>query len=447
MAQTQEFPDALRSKIRGALVAIPHVAAHVPEERVDAWLDQTWRVAKGDIGAVAEYVRRVKYLGNSDIAAALVEFAGLSDNLAPSCHACVKAKLLLTPPEPPNVPMMIGKALSGEAQKMFHQQYAAYKCETDARAMGVIGSDLRSLSGQQAWLNGDPPDDIVTMGGKRFVVDYMVSMTDRSPSEVFSRTEYNLHRLRLMVTEYGFPVEGMIVGKLWKAEDNTPCFSALQVEFDPAKEQAVLAAGDALWAKVQAGEIPGPKPEPALDAAQQNAALKAVRSYADDFAAVDAIANRAYALSARLKERLIDALKGTQVSGRHTLGAVDVNSSALLNVSKAVAALGPEAEASRMTGYSVNRMLEWFRENAVDVAQFRIPGAYDPEILKGLLAEKGLPLSDYETTQISVGLSRYGNSLAAEVKGAAAERVEALRPQLLSVVQSARKKSLTPSCG
>lgn len=403
--------------------------------RVMAWLDQAWDACRGDIDRLNEAVSRLSGFSGNELGVAVAEYLGSADSFE-SMREIVSRKLLISPPVAPNYRMQVAQAFKEDARLAFLERFAGHGCVGDAAVARSLETGIH-LDGspvrfERPWMGPSMcPHGVFVIAGRRYLVDFKISLRDNAPLEAPTRNIYQLHAEKMFVEAHGYAVDGLIVAKYTPNENDFFELLPLEVEYDPEKSLALIEAGDRFWSTRCAGDLPPPSALPRLDVRD----VRELRELANQFASCDAIASQAYREGAAAKNALLERLSTTAMeSGMHGLGPVSVQVTKQLDVARAVRELGLQAEAARGVSYSAQKMAEYLKGSGVDMAQFAEPGALDESKLRLMLKEKGLQTSRFEHQVVSLGLDRRPNGLGSELKRRAANDVLGLRDKLLSVV-------------
>lgn len=293
----------------------------VTDERKQEWVERVLRV---DPNRLLWHVDRLMGFGGSDIGTLVCENEKMGRAVFTTARRIVAGKLLMAAPEKSNATMMVGSVMEPVVREAFHAQMAEYDCHTDEKTYAAI-ADLQSLdrnfTRKRPWLVGNP-DDIVMLRGRRFLVDYKVTLQAEKESEgdestrldVFSDYEYQLHDYDLICDEVGASIEGMLLAKYVVDKDGFFVLRIGQVPFDPVKRAQILRAGDAAWALRNRGDLP-PYPEARrIDFIAENPEATGLVPVAEKFYAYDALAKRAREVADEFKEELKEEI-GSYVPG------------------------------------------------------------------------------------------------------------------------------------
>lgn len=432
MQRVPDIPEYLRQRFAEKLTVIFAGAPAVSRERFDPWMRAAWVASDGDASRVVWHISRLATIGSSEIGVAVLERAGAEDAFS-SIRKILEGKLLIAPPERRSFAMRVADALRGEAVDAFH---ARFDCATDEAALAALRAGTRigtrhAAAPRRPWMSG-MPDDLVVIGGRRYLVNVKVALNDRHPLETPSRNVYQLHQQRLIAEDHGIAVDGLVLAKFTRDADGYPDLVPLEVEIDAEKDAAIIAAGDHVWALRNDGIVPAAVQRRVLNLGNLPGGA-ALRQLADEFATYDAIASSAYARSASAKEKLAQTLSDSGrvcAPGTTVVGATSVHVTHTFDLEAAVLRLGPAAERARTPVLSARKMQAHLEATGVDMRSFEEPGGYDQMQIQSLLEENGADPQEFLRQTLSVGLDR-NRGLARDLKAMAAPKIGALQKELL----------------
>lgn len=430
-AEQKRLVDRLEQLLSG--VPLPE-SGETLRQRALGWLDRAWVVSHGDVGRLSENVERLAGFSGAELGVAVVEHVGAADPYE-SMREEIARKLLLAPPLEPNFRMKIAHAFKDEARQAFLDRFQDVGCAVDAAAVRCV-EEGRHLEGGEVvfgrpWMGRSmSPQCIFLIAGRRYLVDFKISVRDNAPFEAPTKNVFRLHAEKMFVEAHGLSVAGMIVAKYCPNENDFFELLPLEVEYDQEKTLALIEAGDRFWKMRCEGVLPPPSALPRLRVRD----LGDLRQLADRFAVCDAIASQAYREGSAAKGALVERLSAVSLdSGLHGLGAVSVQVTKQLDIAKAVRELGPLAEGAREKSYAVSKMVAYLESIGADMSQFSELGALDESKLRLLLKERCLPTSRFERQVVSLGLDRRPSGLGSELKRRAAGEVVLVRDKLLPV--------------
>lgn len=154
------------------------------------------------------HVNRAGGLGSSDMGAILRGFhpdysgeTGFGD-----AFKVIEHKLFMRLPDFETEHTKRGVTLEDLARAVLHQRFSA---QTDTAALDAVRNGKSPES--MPWLRGEP-DDIVIIGGKRWLLDYKVPNV--ATNEIEFDYKVQMHHLKLLTDHHGVQIEGMLLVKL-----------------------------------------------------------------------------------------------------------------------------------------------------------------------------------------------------------------------------------------
>lgn len=438
-------PDEIRAQALAEIRKLPQADIVLADpERIDRWIEDAY---KADPSRLMWHIQRARGIGGSEVGVAVLELSGGADQYE-TMRDIVRQKLFLAPPPRPNVAMQVAAAMKPEAMAVFHQQMSPFGCRTDEAALARI--QQTSASPIRPWMTGTP-DDIVLLNGKRFIPLYRVTVSDRetySRGEIPTRLVYQLHQYALLLEHQDAPVHGLILAPYLKDDEGYFKMLPLAVPKEKGREEELIAAGDRYWQFVMEGVVPECPQKNRIDVKDADAMARFSR-LARLFASYDAIAGAAYKRSAEAKKLLIAALaERTLDPGEITVAdLVQVGIASGLDVERAVAELGPAAEAAQTPGaFNAAKAREWIQANGGDLRQF-YDSDYDLAKLEALLTEQGRMGNYFRRQEYKIGLARSGRErpLITEVRSYAEELVKHGHNEILSMADQPPQPAAKPA--
>lgn len=399
-------PEVLRQQALDRIRGLPQADVVLADPgRVDRWIEETYKV---DPQRLLWHVDRAGGIGGSDVGVAAMELSGGADPFD-TMQDIVRQKLFLDPPARPNAYMEIGSALAPVAREAFHQRMDRYGCATDTPAYEALS---QRVANARPWMIGDP-DDVVTLNGKRFVVAYRVSTSDKEPyshGQVPMRQVFQMHQYAALLEARNLPVAGLVVAPYVRDEEGFFKLLNLSVRRDPAIDAKLIEAGEHCWQFVMSGELP-PLPAKTTVNVDDPELMERYADLARRYASFDALASTAYRQAAGYKEALKRALGERslgQVGNLVLADLVNVAVSSEFDVEKAVAALGDAAAPARGAD-----------------------GSYDAGQLEALLRDAGKMGNFFLKEDYKIGLRRSGESpFVKQVRGYAGRVVDRASQQI-----------------
>ncbi len=427
--------------------ALPQRAVISPEAR-QRWLDGIVRYH----GDRAEWhVQRLQGFGGSEIGALLRHELNLSESGFGNAQRIIEQKLCRRLPERETHHMRRGNELEHLARLAFAYRYGA---EQDQEALAAMAKPHQRPGYE--WLVGNP-DDILKIGGKRFLPDYKVPATYSEGIDYDYTAQ--LHHYALGAQLRHIPLDGLVLAKLDLAPElqeslmtklrNAPLeevravakmiadtdvpglrIVAHVVEQVRSLKADILDVGRTYWNDyVLAGQVPDMAPLPRIEL--NPAQLEDLGRYQQQYAIAHAGLGHLEDVKKDLSGKITKMLDGVDVS-KYSLPVTVTNVSQkrtldpdrIIAEARALGATEAEllAEPSTYNVPALLREIEALKGNPN--AEHLFERTYSAEKAEGYLAAQGRDLKEFEKLSLSVGISRKGEAKAAikEMK-ASAERI------------------------
>lgn len=376
-------------------------------------------------------------------------------------------KLLRKLPDVANHHMERGTYLEPVAQAMFHTRYNTH---TDEKAREA----LRAFRGWPAyqWLVGNE-DDIVVLGGKRYLVDY--KMPAEAPNEPSFMQKAQLTHYWMKAHVAGVKIDGLILANVvlpgadaWvdaiKADpamldhaialgktlasqpDNNARIQAHGIARSMDFAKLLIKTNDAVWKQnIMAGKRPRYFKRGTVvlsDDEQQRGAV-----LAESFARNKAIAEAAEiamgvdrdALAALLEDKTLD-------KNKQPFPVLSVSNTDTLDAKAARTALvregADEFALSKAPVYDTETLAALATKAGVDIEAALVPGSADSKKIQNALADhETLDVTEFSKPGFRVGLSRApkgpGHEAASRVRTAAAATLGAFHDRDLTLDEPA----------
>jgi hypothetical protein len=263
-ADVARLVDGLRSKLSQG--------PHIDPQHAACWLQEVARIDGRE--RLAWHMGRLFGIGGSEIGP-LVRFLRHEFHPFSSARDVVASKLMLRMPSEGTDDTHRGQLAEEVIRDLFLAQSGGERDETALRA-------LARKRGRRSWQIGHP-DDVVLIGGKRFIVDYKAPKPDVLSKYHSGGIEPDyvaqVHHYEAIARDHGIAVHGRMVVCLdllaWRPV-------AFPVEHDEALLRDILEAGDLTWNEhVLKGELPpwSLAPRAAAELAVPDAVLEAAEDY------------------------------------------------------------------------------------------------------------------------------------------------------------------------
>jgi hypothetical protein len=409
-----------QSELNEAYTLIDQIMRGVPgvtDERKQAWLDAVVRV---DPRRILWHIRRLSGLGGSDIGTITQETQGIKGSIFTTSRKIIASKLMLRVPERSSVAMMVGTALEPQIREAFHQEMEKYDCHTDQKAYDALQELFRpenAAKRKHPWLIGNP-DDIVLLKGRRYVVDYKVTMQqEHSPEamaeaatlEVFSDYPYQLNHYTAAVRETGHAVDGMLLAKWVQDAEGYFALRIATVPFDMERDQSIRDAGDKAWAMRCAGQLPEYPEFKRVNYLAEHPEVADIGIVAEKFIAYKSLGDRFSGLAEEYKDMMrktLNAFAPSEDKGVNIASLVTITTKPVLDIPAIKDSFGEDIleQAKGKGDFDVEKLTARVGELARELGknpdqcldECRGPGEINEQSLADLMAEQGAELTSFQ---------------------------------------------------
>lgn len=434
------------SELKALLASLPQ-AAQIQQEHAERWLENILRFHKP---RAEWHAKRLAGIGGSEIGAVIRGLLGIKESGFGSLPRVVEQKLMMRVPEYETVHMKRGTALEDLARQAF---LIRYKATQDAAALDATVNG-KCREGFE-WLVGNP-DDLVTIGNRRFLVDYKVP--SQFDDEVSFDYSAQLHHYALKAQMAGVRIDGMILAKLdlpsemalhltktigtlsasqvrdiatSVAKTDMPGLriAGLVVERDRQMSVNILDCGRECWSEFVLKGIVPPKPESQLVELTDEKMLK-VANLQQQYVMAKAGASYLSDVAKQVEEALSAELEGVAFEGKAMplsivkVSPKGIDKQAVIEEAKALGAT--EAEIGGTRSYSLTALVEEIKRLNGDATADHLFEAPAPDFEKAsaYLAERGLDAASFAKPGISMRLSttKKDKKLAGAFEREAADR-------------------------
>lgn len=371
--------DSRSRIILDALLSLPQ-AGYFKPEHLKRFLD-TYR----DDPRALWHVSRLSGIGGSEIGIMVAALRGEQDAFGMTPADVIREKLLVVPPKRATLAMRKGIVAETCIRQFFLEDY---KAERDMASIQLLEDG--QFKRPHEWMRYSP-DDIVMIGGRRYLCDYKHPSEAKLHDDVYLRYISQLH-LGKMILEYNsVRIDGMLLIQ-YPEKGNDLVVS--EVATDDSVADDILRGGEMTWNEVLAGRVPPFEFHDDLPHELSDEDRSELARLSAEFAKNKVMADALYKDVADIKTKIEQIVvpraleKGTKL----TLDGINVNVlSETFDVDVAVAAIGDDAASACVPVYSADRMLAYLRNTGMDLGQFETgEQQYDETRLRDLMKERML---------------------------------------------------------
>lgn len=405
---TAEQTEALKKELFKQIDKLPQRDA-IEMSDAKQWVDYMAHVMPDQ---ARWHIARAAGVGGSEVGVLVKNYLGHPADFMASAHDWAKSKLLQITPEPPTGALKRGHDIEPIHRKHFTSIYGLERATDEYNTLN------RSHAHDRPWLRYSADDlviaktptpidvgevqDLVEIEGL-ILIDYKCPTTVNTAGASFQYA-CQLHQGAIICEDNGIELSASILSQ-WDWQEWRP-YNDLVV-INPELKELIKQASDHYWGCVLRGEVPDYiySKRYQLDQDKREQWTEAV----NHLATLNALRSRIDRRSKEMREVVINGLELEQARlGTQRLEFKDaLRISASTNIDeKKVREVLTEEEIAQVsvretaTRYDQRAILNYLRENEIDLKQFRIPTKLDPEKVFDMLADKGLNADSFIEEQL-----------------------------------------------
>lgn len=425
MQQAISDSEAREALIMDALLKLPQ-SHHFKTEHIKRYLN----AVKNDPRALW-HVRRLAGIGGSEIGALVSALRDEDDPFGTTPNSIVCEKLLIFPPKKTMLAMRKGIVSETCIRQFFLEDYEASR---DKKTIDMMeSSDVKTPF---AWMRYSP-DDVVFLGGRRYLVDYKRPEIASLHENIYMRYICQLHQGKMILDYNGVQIDGMLLVQFPEKGDD---LVVSEISYDDSIVADIVKAGELAWGNVLEGKTDAYDWNKDLPHVFDEAEQEKLLELSAEFSRTKAMADALVADQKKYQEQMVEMIspKSLEAGTKLSLLGVKVGLSEKFNADVAGQAIGDDAILqAKKPVYSAAVMREYLEKNGVDMAQFESGETeWDQPVLLEMMAERGMDQSKFMTTKF-----RMTSSFGEEYKESARVAVTAARDEFQVVTkESSRKK-------
>ena len=350
--------DRAKILILEAMQSLPQFK-HFTEDDVNRFVQ-----SKANDSRALWHVSRLTGIGGSEIGVAVAEYRGLQDAFGNTVADLVREKLLVVPPKKITMAMRKGLVSEDAIRQIFLEDYKASQDEQTLSRM-----NLGELKGSRTWMRYSP-DDIVMIGGKRYLTDYKRPAEASLHDDIRFRYICQLHLGRQILEHNGIQVDGMLLAQFPEAGQGDDLIVS-EILYDESIDADIVTAGDAAWNRVLAGQIPAARKRDGEKALPEKVVAE-LNEMSLEFARYKAMTDTLIDAQKEIQERMATLMASNGLKSNAIFAGVKVSASFKFSAETAVQALGDDACATMDKPLSAEMMSGWITKHhpEVNVSQF-----------------------------------------------------------------------------
>lgn len=403
---------------------------HLTEVRMQAFVD--YIKAKEPERLLDFHIPRLRGIGGSESSKVIAEAFG--ENTQFGCkRTFVQGKLLMELPEEGTPHTLRGTLNEPVIRDFFRKQTG---CIVHDDALVALSKTRHS---KHSWMVG-MPDELVTIGGKTFLIDYkcpqpgFASEWDACERGVPFAYETQLHHYTLIARDAGIKIDGlMLVGM----DAVLPGLLEVRVvDFNQSIFEAIEDLGNETWNQfVMTGQLP-PWPVNENRAVPLDAeANPEIVIVLDEISKLKALGGEAATREKELKEWLKTMVTKAGINKAASHGVMNVNFKEGLDEERLITRIkanemDPESAQFRDSVPDAELMKDVLEAQGTDPSTWKVAGDYNLEAMRDALVALGEPVETFMTLSSTVLVSR-AKKMADEVttlKIAASTVIDAYAP-------------------
>lgn len=397
-----QVDPAYLDKLKGMIAELPQ-AKFLTEARITKWLGA---VMSFEPERVEWHIKRLSGIGGSEIGTLVAPF--MDEFSFDTARDIFMNKMMLTVPEPSNGHMRRGTYLEDMIRDEFRKTFNARGVDEDLVKFPTY------FNKEHPWLVGNP-DDLVEIGGLRFMTDYKCPMPGFKDKYDKNGVSFGyicqLHHYTLIAQAMDIRVDGLLLCS-WDMEGWQP--DVRQVAMSEEVFETIIRAGDWFWNDcILQNKMPSYSSTPKLKLEDGDHNGVKIKQLLETSAILSTIANRAYAKDKDIKAEIALLMEGRRIGDQKLIhGLMEISAKEVLNEDKALltlSKLGLDPE-DFMTQGSLQPDLLLAKAQAanLDISDC-FSKVLNEEAVVAALDKQGVPREKIYDEEASAKLSRSGN--------------------------------------
>lgn len=376
-----------------ALLDLPQ-AGHFKPEHLKRFLD----IYREDPRALW-HVERLSGIGGSEIGIMVAALRGEQDAFGAVPADVIREKLLAVPPKKTTLAMRKGIVAETCIRQFFLEDYKAVR---DIESIKLLESG--NFKKPCEWMRYSP-DDVVFMGGRRYLCDYKHPSEATLHDDVYLRYISQLHLGRMILEHNSIRIDGMLLIQYPERGDD---LVISEVSMDDSIVDDIVRGGQMVWDEVLAGRVPPFDFKDDLPRQLTEGDIATLGELSESFVKNKAMADALYGELNEAKTGIEQVIipRALEAGTKLKLNGLNISVSEKFSLEVAAAAVGDDAQAAKVPVYSKEKMVEYLCSSGVDMASFET-GEYtfDEGKLRELMAERALSEKQFMAQSLRMTLS------------------------------------------
>lgn len=385
--------EARERAIFDALLQLPQ-AAHFNPSHIKRFIDEY----SNDPRALW-HVKRLSGIGGSEIGIMVANLRGEQDVFGATPADVIREKLLVHPPKKTTLAMRKGIVAETCIRQFFLEDY---KGERDMVAHRLLESG--DFKKPHEWMRYSP-DDIVIIGGRRYLCDYKHPGKATLHDDIYLRYTSQLHLGKVLLEYNGIQIDGML---LIQYPENGNDLVVSEIGMDDSIVDDIIRGGQMVWDEVLAGNVPPFEFRDDLPHQLTADDIVRISDLSDMFVRCKTMGDALIKESKSIQGQISEIIKprAIEAGSKMKFNALNVSVSEKFNQDVAAAAVGDDIANALVPVYSPEKMVEFLRKQGVDMSPFETgQTTYSQDKLRELMQARALSEKQFMSQDLRMTLS------------------------------------------